>query len=76
MTVKQGLVFKTDLGQHILKNPLVIDNMIEKSGIKSSDVVLEVGTSISLLHGHFFLIIYVICFKIYIFIFTRPFNQD
>lgn len=27
---KQGIVFNKDLGQHILKNPLVITTMIEK----------------------------------------------
>lgn len=27
---KQGLVFNTGLGQHILKNPLVVQSMIEK----------------------------------------------
>lgn len=26
----QGIVFNTDLGQHILKNPLVVQSMIEK----------------------------------------------
>lgn len=30
---KQGITFNKDLGQHILKNPLVIDNMIEKVNI-------------------------------------------
>ena len=28
---KQGLVFNTGLGQHILKNPLVVHSMIEKA---------------------------------------------
>ncbi|XP_063841285.1 probable dimethyladenosine transferase isoform X1 [Scylla paramamosain] len=42
-TVAQGLVFNTDLGQHILKNPLVITAMLEKAGLKSTDTVLEVG---------------------------------
>ena len=27
---KQGITFNKDLGQHILKNPLVITSMIEK----------------------------------------------
>lgn len=40
----QGLVFNTDLGQHILKNPLIINSMVEKAALKSTDVVLEVGT--------------------------------
>ncbi|XP_047491518.1 probable dimethyladenosine transferase [Penaeus chinensis] len=39
----QGLVFNTDLGQHILKNPLIINSMVEKAALKSTDVVLEVG---------------------------------
>ncbi|KAK8744317.1 hypothetical protein OTU49_000737 [Cherax quadricarinatus] len=41
--LSQGLVFNTDLGQHILKNPLVITSMIEKAGLKTTDTVLEVG---------------------------------
>ncbi len=32
-----------DLGQHILKNPLVVKSIIDKSGIKPSDTVLEIG---------------------------------
>ena len=31
------------LGQHFLKNPLVVNTIIEKSGIKPSDSVLEIG---------------------------------
>lgn len=30
-------------GQHILKNPTVITNIIAKAKIKSTDVVLEIG---------------------------------
>ena len=30
-------------GQHFLKNPLVVDSIIEKAGLKSTDTVLEVG---------------------------------
>ncbi|XP_055382842.1 probable dimethyladenosine transferase [Condylostylus longicornis] len=40
---KQGIVFNKDFGQHILKNPLVITSMIEKSALRPTDVVLEVG---------------------------------
>lgn len=40
---KQGIRFNTTLGQHILKNPLVINSMIEKAAVRSTDVVLEVG---------------------------------
>lgn len=39
----QGLVFNKSFGQHILKNPLVVNSMVEKSAIKSTDVVLEIG---------------------------------
>lgn len=39
----QGIQFDKGFGQHILKNPLVIDTIIAKSGIKSTDVVLEIG---------------------------------
>ena len=30
-------------GQHILKNPLIINSMIEKSGLRPTDTVLEIG---------------------------------
>jgi hypothetical protein len=30
--VQQGLRFNKDFGQHILKNPLIITNMIDKVG--------------------------------------------
>jgi 18S rRNA (adenine1779-N6/adenine1780-N6)-dimethyltransferase len=33
----------TDLGQHILKNPGVAQAIVNKAGLKQSDVVLEVG---------------------------------
>lgn len=35
--------FNTNLGQHILKNPLVAQGIVDKAQIKPSDVVLEVG---------------------------------
>lgn len=38
-----GIVFNKDFGQHILKNPLVITSMIEKSALRPTDVVLEIG---------------------------------
>ncbi|XP_043222913.1 probable dimethyladenosine transferase isoform X2 [Amphibalanus amphitrite] len=38
-----GLMFNTDLGQHILKNPLIIQSMVDKAALRSTDVVLEVG---------------------------------
>ncbi|KAG4303371.1 hypothetical protein PCK1_000335 [Pneumocystis canis] len=33
-----------DIGQHILKNPLVIQGIIDKADLKPSDTVLEVGS--------------------------------
>jgi len=38
-----GLEFKKSFGQHILRNPLVIDQIVQKSGVKPTDVVLEIG---------------------------------
>ncbi|XP_074596588.1 putative dimethyladenosine transferase [Brevipalpus obovatus] len=40
---KQSIQFNKDLGQHILKNPLVIDSIVEKAALRPTDVVLEVG---------------------------------
>ena len=40
---RQGLVFNTGLGQHILKNPLVVDAIVNKSALRSGDTVLEIG---------------------------------
>lgn len=41
---KAGFAFNTSQhGQHILKNPKICDDMIVKSGIKSSDIALEIG---------------------------------
>lgn len=36
-------MFIKDLGQHILKNPLVIQSMVEKAAVRPTDVVLEIG---------------------------------
>jgi 18S rRNA (adenine1779-N6/adenine1780-N6)-dimethyltransferase len=33
----------TSIGQHFLKNPAVVTAIVQKSGIKSTDVVLEIG---------------------------------
>ena len=41
---RQGMVFKTDLGQHILKNPLVLNALIEKAALRPTDTVLEIGS--------------------------------
>ena len=30
-------------GQNLLKNPLIVNNIVEKAAIKSTDVVLEIG---------------------------------
>ncbi|ERN09555.1 hypothetical protein AMTRI_Chr09g32950 [Amborella trichopoda] len=38
-----GIQFHKSKGQHILKNPLIVDRIVEKAGIKNTDVVLEVG---------------------------------
>lgn len=38
-----GLVFNKGIGQHILKNPLVVNSIIEKAALRPTDVVLEVG---------------------------------
>lgn len=36
-------LFNKDLGQHILKNPLVANGIVEKANIQASDVILEIG---------------------------------
>ncbi|XP_023027247.2 probable dimethyladenosine transferase [Leptinotarsa decemlineata] len=41
--VKQGIMFNKNFGQHILKNPMIITSMLEKSGLRPTDVVLEIG---------------------------------
>ncbi|XP_071689515.1 ribosomal RNA small subunit methyltransferase-like [Rutidosis leptorrhynchoides] len=38
-----GIQFHKSKGQHILKNPLIIDSIVQKAGIRSTDVVLEIG---------------------------------
>jgi 18S rRNA (adenine1779-N6/adenine1780-N6)-dimethyltransferase len=39
----QGFTFNRQLGQHILKNPLIIKTIIEKTAIKTTDTILEIG---------------------------------
>lgn len=39
----RGIDFKKTHGQHILRNPMVVNTIVEKAGIKSTDTVLEVG---------------------------------
>lgn len=41
-----GLEFHKSKGQHILKNPLVVQSIVDKAGIKSTDVVLEIGPGV------------------------------
>ncbi|KAJ4959136.1 hypothetical protein NE237_026247 [Protea cynaroides] len=38
-----GIPFHKSKGQHILKNPLLVDTIVQKAGIKSTDVILEIG---------------------------------
>ena len=42
-SVNSGLVYNKGHGQHILKNPLVLQAIVDKAGIKPTDVVLEIG---------------------------------
>jgi len=37
-------MFKKDIGQHILKNPLIIQGMVDKSALLATDTVLEIGS--------------------------------
>ncbi len=37
------LLLGHDLGQHILKNPLVVKSIVEKAALRGSDIVLEIG---------------------------------
>ncbi|XP_074576616.1 ribosomal RNA small subunit methyltransferase-like [Curcuma longa] len=38
-----GVPFEKSKGQHILKNPMLVETIVQKSGIKPTDVVLEIG---------------------------------
>ncbi|KAB0395043.1 hypothetical protein E2I00_007535 [Balaenoptera physalus] len=38
-----GLTFNTGIGQHVLKNPLIVNSIIDKAALRPTDVVLEVG---------------------------------
>ncbi|KAL9640281.1 MAG: hypothetical protein Q9164_000377 [Protoblastenia rupestris] len=44
-TAASNAIFKmkTDIGQHILKNPGVAEAIVQKADLKQSDIVLEVG---------------------------------
>jgi 18S rRNA (adenine1779-N6/adenine1780-N6)-dimethyltransferase len=37
------MFFKTEIGQHILKNPLIVQTIVEKAALRPTDVVFEVG---------------------------------
>jgi len=39
----QAMQFNHSLGQHILKNPLVVAALVEKSALRNTDTVLEIG---------------------------------
>ncbi|KAF1416284.1 putative dimethyladenosine transferase, partial [Spheniscus magellanicus] len=39
-----GILFNTGAGQHILKNLLVVNSIIEKAALQCRDVILEVGS--------------------------------
>ena len=41
--VSQGIELRKKSGQHILKNPLLVNSIVEKAALLSTDVVLEVG---------------------------------
>lgn len=38
-----GMELNKSFGQHFLKNPLVIEAIVQKAGVKSTDTVLEIG---------------------------------
>lgn len=39
----QNIQFKKEFGQHILKNPLIVQGIVDKAALRPTDVVLEVG---------------------------------
>lgn len=39
----QNIGFRKEIGQHILKNPLVVACMVEKAALRPTDVTLEIG---------------------------------
>ncbi|KAL5334294.1 S-adenosyl-L-methionine-dependent methyltransferase [Aspergillus crustosus] len=43
--------FNTDLGQHILKNGAIADNIVDKANVNPSNTVLEVGPGPGILTG-------------------------
>ncbi|QCD99525.1 hypothetical protein DEO72_LG7g807 [Vigna unguiculata] len=43
MPYQGGISFHKSKGQHILKNPLLVDSIIRKFGVQPTDVVLEIN---------------------------------
>ena len=41
--INQGIELRKSAGQHILKNPLLVNSIVEKSSLLPTDIVLEVG---------------------------------
>ena len=37
------MVFLSGLGQHILKNPLVVQGLVDKAALRPTDTILEIG---------------------------------
>ncbi|CEF70456.1 Probable dimethyladenosine transferase [Strongyloides ratti] len=46
--VRQALPFNTSHGQHILKNPGIVNAIVEKAVVKPTDVVMEIGPGTAL----------------------------
>jgi 18S rRNA (adenine1779-N6/adenine1780-N6)-dimethyltransferase len=42
-TTAQQIEFHKSKGQHILRNPLCVQAIVDKAGVKNTDVVLEIG---------------------------------
>jgi 18S rRNA (adenine1779-N6/adenine1780-N6)-dimethyltransferase len=38
-----GIPFEKSKGQHILRNPTLVDSIVAKAGLKPTDTVLEIG---------------------------------
>jgi 18S rRNA (adenine1779-N6/adenine1780-N6)-dimethyltransferase len=38
-----GILFNKVYGQHILKNPKIVQGMVDKSALQPTDTVLEIG---------------------------------
>lgn len=38
-----GFELKKTFGQHLLKNPLIVQTIVQKAALRNTDVVLEVG---------------------------------